>query len=172
MVQAFQRAAGFQQHQLAFDVGVGIGIGIDHGIAHPGLRRQMDDPGDAAVPFNQITDRRLVGDVQAFEPKAFVCAENVQARLLQGNVVIIVEIIDADNLVAPLQKRARGMKTDESGGAGNQDSHECAIRVSVKPLSYTRSGRKNHLIVRAEANKGFSDPGPPGDCRRRSPVLR
>ena len=62
----------------------------------------MDDPGDAAVLVDEGANRRLVGDIQTFELKAAVFAETVQARLLQGNVVVIIEVVGTDDFIAPL----------------------------------------------------------------------
>ena len=132
---------------MAFDIGMGVGVRIGQRIAHTGLRRQVNDAGDIAVLGDQVFHRSPVGDIQAFEAETVVAAKHIKARLLQRNVIVIIEIIDTDNLVAPLKKRARGMETNESGGAGNQDSHKSMIQESFRSHSYTRSAEKNHPLV-------------------------
>ena len=46
-----------------------------------------------------------------------------QPRLFQINVVIGIEIVEADDLFAPVEQRLSGMVTDEPGRAGDQDTH-------------------------------------------------
>ncbi len=43
--------------------------------------------------------------------------------------VIVVEIIDADNLVAPVQEAVRQRRADKTGGAGDQYLHCHALSV-------------------------------------------
>src|SRR5690606_38080451 len=52
------------------------------------------------------------------------CAIALQDRtpgVLQGDVVIRVQVVEADNLVTTIEQRFRRMKADEAGGAGDQD---------------------------------------------------
>ena len=46
-----------------------------------------------------------------------------EARLLQPNVIVGIEIIETDNLIAPGEQCLSGMVTDETGGAGDQNPH-------------------------------------------------
>lgn len=46
-----------------------------------------------------------------------------QTVLLETHIVIRVEIVDADDLIATLKQRPAGMKTDETGGTCHQDFH-------------------------------------------------
>ena len=54
-------------------------------------------------------ERRGVGKIEPFEPEsvAELLLQAREPRLLQPGVVIIVEIVDADDLVAALEQRAR-----------------------------------------------------------------
>ncbi len=64
-----------------------------------------------------------IRNVQPHEAKARVGADLLQARELEGNVVVVVEVIEADNFVAALEQHACGEVADEAGGAGNQELH-------------------------------------------------
>ena len=74
-----------------------------------------------------------VRDNQPLEAKAM--AEQLQKpgqpRLLQRRVVIIVEIVDSDDLVAALEQRARGRCANEPCGTRDQNSHDRAIGGAV-----------------------------------------
>ena len=124
MLQALELARGFHQHQMAFDVGLGIGVGVDQRIAHAGLGRQMDDPGDVGMAGEGLFHGLALGNVGAHHGKALMGQQARGALFLQRDVVIVVEVVDADHLLAPRQKRLRGVKADKAGGTGNQNTHE------------------------------------------------
>ena len=44
-----------------------------------------------------------------------------QPRFLQRHVVVVVEIVEADDLIAALEQQLRGVKADEAGGAGDEE---------------------------------------------------
>ena len=57
--------------------------------------------------------------------KALPCAalEPFEPRLLEGRVVIIVEIVDADDLLAAVEQRHGDGRSDEAGDAGDEQGH-------------------------------------------------
>ena len=95
----------------------------------------MNDPDDAAMPGDQAGHGLPVGDVEAFEDEAVAFAQCLQPRFLQWDVVVVVDVVDADDVVAPVQQGKRSVKTDEAGGAGNQNRH---VKKSGTPLSRPR----------------------------------
>jgi hypothetical protein len=50
-------------------------------------------------------------------------AEPREARLLQAHLVVVVEVVDADHLVAVGAQPPRQVKADETGGAGDEVLH-------------------------------------------------
>jgi len=60
-------------------------------------------------------ERRPVGDVGAMEGEARLTVELGEPRLLQRDVVIVVEIVDRDDGVAARQQRLADMEADEAG---------------------------------------------------------
>ena len=46
-----------------------------------------------------------------------------QPRVLQLDVVVVVEVVEADHLVAARQQALRDVHADEAGGAGDEDFH-------------------------------------------------
>ena len=88
-----------------------------------GLRGEMDN----AIKFftrEQILHGGLVReiDVREFEPVAPFQLR--QARALQRDVVIVVEIVEADHMIAPVEQHLGGVEADEPGRACHKDFHE------------------------------------------------
>ena len=55
-----------------------------------------------------------------------------EARLLERRVVIIVEIVDADNLLAAVEQRMGGRRSDKAGGAGDENGHGSLLAERCK----------------------------------------
>ena len=49
----------------------------------------------------------------------WVVHEARQARLLQADIVIVIEAVKTDDRIATRQQYLRHMRTDEAGGAGD-----------------------------------------------------
>jgi hypothetical protein len=47
-----------------------------------------------------------------------------QPRLFERDCVVVVEIVEANNLVAALEQDSRSVKANEAGCAGKEDFHE------------------------------------------------
>ena len=50
--------------------------------------------------------------------------ESREARFLQLDVVIVVQIVDADDRIAPSEQRFGDVGSDESGRSGDEDRHD------------------------------------------------
>ena len=93
-------------------------------MAHPGLCREMDDPGDrSALPLDRRGHRLAVRDVGADEGEGLVRSKQGQPGLLEAHVVIVVQIVHAEDAFAARQQRPADMEADEAGGAGHEDRH-------------------------------------------------
>ena len=90
-------------------------------MAHPGLRGEVDHLAGAGA-FEHRRHRRRVGQVDAVEFEVLVGPQSRQARLFQGRVVVVVEVVDPDHPMALGQQALADMHADEAGGAGDQDS--------------------------------------------------
>jgi hypothetical protein len=55
--------------------------------------------------------------------KGRAIAESPEASLFQGDVVVRIEIVDANNFVSSRQQPVCSVIADESGGACEQDLH-------------------------------------------------
>ena len=117
---------------MADQVGLDIGAGVDQAVAHAGLGGEVDDAVGVAAGFGQ---RRRIGDVAAHEAEIVVFLQPRQPRFLQRHVVIVVEIVDADDGVAALEQTDRGMHADETGRSCHKyghGRHSFRVRVSGK----------------------------------------
>ncbi|AMO48177.1 Hypothetical protein AKI40_1767 [Enterobacter sp. FY-07] len=59
--------------------------------------------------------------------------EQIQARLLQADVVVIIKVINPYDLMARLQKTPADVKADKAGRAGNQKFHlqpQCLVCIT------------------------------------------
>jgi hypothetical protein len=118
-------AAGeFDQIDVADQIGLDIGPRIFDRVAHPGLGAEVDDPVEAGAVQCPL-ERFVVREVRLDRGKglAVVAAELGIPVALQGDAVIIVEIVDSCDLVAAAQETVGDVMADEAGGAGDEDLH-------------------------------------------------
>ena len=119
-----QMPAQLQHGHVADQVGPHIGERMIQRIAHPRLRRQVNHVPQTADPCHFAQHAVVVGDVQPVEAEAGLFGQPRQPRLLERNVVIVVEVVDADDLFAARKQRLSDVITDEAGGAGHEEAHQ------------------------------------------------
>jgi hypothetical protein len=66
---------------------------------------------------------RAVGDVRAHVGEGRMVGNPCEPGLLEIDVVVVVEIVDADDRVAPVQQAKGQRVANESGGAGDENLH-------------------------------------------------
>ena len=92
--------------------------------------------------------------------KPFRPSQAIEPRLLQRHIVIGTEIVEPDHLVAAIEQPGRRMKTDEAGGAGNQNAHGVP---AFDPLSWRLMGRAaTRAIAASPVNLAGCRPQTPG----------
>jgi hypothetical protein len=112
--------AAFEHVEEAREIGVGIGVGIDQGMAHAGLRREMHDV-RKAVDCEQPRHGLAVGNVDPFEPKGGKRLERRDPCLLQGRIVVGVEIVDTHHIMPIRQQPPGNVHADEAGRSGDEN---------------------------------------------------
>jgi hypothetical protein len=121
----------------ADEVAVHVGMGVLQRIAHASLRREVDDAVEA-FGREEGFHARPVGDVELDEAESVVRLQAGQPVLLEPDVVIVVEIVQADDLVAALEQAQGRGHADKSGSAGDKDLHASGrewIGVALRPGS-------------------------------------
>ena len=105
-------------------VGADISGGIFNAIANPGLGAEMDDVVELRLTERSI-QRFSIGEIRLDEAEAIAEAalELREPRLLEPGIVIIVEVVDADDVAAALEERVRRCESDEAGAAGDESGH-------------------------------------------------
>ena len=122
MLEVRRMARPFQHHQLALHIGAHIIERVFQRPAHPGLACEVDDARHPLACKGRI-ESRLVGNVDVVKGKAGMAAQAGQPRLLQGDGIIGVEIINADHLFATRDQGFRHMIADETCRTRDQNCH-------------------------------------------------
>ena len=91
-------AAGLEHIHEPDDVGFDIGMRVFDRVAHAGLRREMHDPLGRGVGKNAI-DGLPIGDVDLVKTEPLMRQQPRESRLFQGDVVVIVKIVYANDFV-------------------------------------------------------------------------
>jgi len=112
-------AAPFQNIQEAADIAVDIGTRVLERIADPRLGSQIDDifelPG-----LEQILDTRPILKAAPNKGKTILPFQHSETRFFEGNVIVVIQVIEPGNLVPLPQQALRKVKADKSGSAGNK----------------------------------------------------
>ncbi|MCY1441976.1 hypothetical protein D9M71_583170 [compost metagenome] len=114
--------AGLENVEVSGQVGLGVDLGVVHRVAHPGLRRQVDNSLEAVL-LEQTQQAILVDDVELVDAEVGQPRQLGETCFLERHAVVVVEVVDADHLVPFGAKPAGGVETDETGGAGDQELH-------------------------------------------------
>src|SRR5882757_6430722 len=91
-------------------------------VTHAGLRRQIDDalrPVFFEHPFNLVA----VGKIGLYEMKIVLSLQPRQTSELEIDVIIIVEVIEADDVIAAGKQGPCGLRADETRDARYQNLH-------------------------------------------------
>jgi len=81
------------------------------------------DEADLILALAQGLHAGAVGHVHLHEAEARVRLQPGKARLLEGGVVVVVQVVEADHLVAAREQAQRGVHADKTGSAGDEDLH-------------------------------------------------
>ncbi len=115
-------AAALEHVHEADEVGIDIRRGVFDRIAHPGLRGQMHHRVELAG-CEELAHRLALDDIELLKEEPGPRAQALEARLLEADVVVGIEIIDAHNLVATIEQPVRQRRSDKPSGPGNENLH-------------------------------------------------
>jgi hypothetical protein len=112
--------ASFEYIEKADNVAVDVHMGILEGVANARLSRKMND---ALRPFafEELSHTLPVGNVDLDGTESSARGKSREARLLQGNVIVAVEIVQPENVVAAREEPLRDMHSDESRCSRDED---------------------------------------------------
>src|SRR5437868_8969864 len=102
-------------------VRLNVGGGVFDAVANPSLGAEMDDAIEIVSGHHLVQGCRI-GKIDLFEPEAVVEAacQTLEPGPLEGRIVVIIEVVDPDHLVAALEQYTRRGRADEPGGTRHQ----------------------------------------------------
>jgi hypothetical protein len=83
----------------------------------------MDDAGQIDMALDQAENPIAIGDIKLGEFETGIGPELRQTRLFQFDVIVIVQIVDADDPLAAIEQHLGDMKPDEPGGTREKNRH-------------------------------------------------
>ena len=125
------------------EIRVDVGMGVLQRVPDPGLRGEVDD---RIGPFarEELRHRRAVRDAGPCIAETGERRDAIEPRLLEGDVVVRIEIVDADDLVAAFEQAKRDGGADEAGRSGDKNLHGLGSvfgQASYPALSPLRAAR-------------------------------
>src|SRR6185312_10404639 len=122
--------AALQHVEETLDIGVDIVMGMVDRMPHPRLRGKMHHL-DKAVLREQGLHRPAIGEVELDEAELGLTLKYGKPGLFQSRIVVMVEVIDADDGASASQQTLRDVKPDEAGSS----CHENQVIRHRGPLS-------------------------------------
>jgi hypothetical protein len=113
--------ATLEHRHRALQVAVDVGERRFDAVAHAGLRAEMDHALGLLVR-EHLGDAVAIGEVELHELEFRVRLEQAQARVLQRDVVVRIEVVEPDDLVTALEQKFRSMEAYEPGCARDKYS--------------------------------------------------
>ena len=105
--------AAFQDVHERHEIAVNVSMWIRQRITHSCLRREVDDSLRSNVP-EQFSRSRSIRQLQLLEVESWPLKQLGQTILLQGWIVVVVQIIHTEDFVSLIQKSRCHMETDEA----------------------------------------------------------
>ena len=113
----FRVPAPLEHGREADDVTVDVGERILYRVSHACLRREADHSIELFL-LKQTRHTVAVSEVEAHEAEVWLVHQPSESSFLEANVVVVVEIVYANDVIPARQQATRGMISDEPGGAG------------------------------------------------------
>src|SRR5690349_20064989 len=111
--------APLEHGQRALNIAVDIREGRLDAVANNGLRAELDDA-RLLLGGEQLRHCLALGVIELYEFEIPLALQHLEPRMLQRDVVVIVEVVEAYDLVAALEQELRRVKTNESSGSGDE----------------------------------------------------
>jgi hypothetical protein len=112
--------AAFQDVLEAPDIRVDIDVGMAQRVTHARLRSQVDHAREAFT-LEQAGDARPIGKIKALEPETGLLLEDRETSVLDLGIVVVVDIVEADDRPARRQQALGDMEADETGATRDED---------------------------------------------------
>ena len=151
-------AAAFKDIHKANQVGLYVGVGVLQGIAYAGLGGQVHHPFGFVFP-EQGFHGGTVCYVLAYLSETGLAGEPCQTRFFEVHVVIVVNVVHADDFITAIQQSMGQMGADKAGGSGNEDFQD---------LFSMKNGARGRLLILAQNLRPALTNGPLSSMSRLS----
>lgn len=140
----------FQDVEVADQIRLRVDARVLDRIADARLRSQMHDPIEVGAG-KRVLELAGVGKVLEMEAEGLAMAGQFrEPGLLERRAVILVEIVDSDDLLAPCEQAPRDAEADEAGGSGNECKHGLLWSTQGEgATALNRSRQTQQLLDRA-----------------------
>jgi hypothetical protein len=114
-----------------------IGMRIDQGVPNTGLCCEMHDERES-MRREQFRHGLALGNIGSYELEVVESAEFRDACFLQAGIVLVIDVVEAHDLMPVRQQAPRDMHADESGRAGDKNwlLQDASFRGAVTLPSY------------------------------------
>lgn len=143
-------AAALKDVNEADEVGIHVGVRMIERVPDAGLGREVDDA-LRALAGEVIGHRRAVSDVELDEAEPHLFAQGLEPILFEARVVVVVQIVDAEDPIASAEQLEACVEADEAGSAGDQISHEAEVKLEEESLSTDSTDQHRLEEVEVEA---------------------
>ena len=95
---------------------------IFHAVTHTSSSGEVDDGIERTVLLEELAKFRLILEIEFREDETISMPaffQLLQAPLFETNVVIVIQVVDADYLMALLKEQLGGAGGNEAGDTGN-----------------------------------------------------
>ena len=103
----------------AFEVGLRITGGVIDRVANASLGSEMHHSGKSIVR-KQRSDGRTIRQIGLHKVEPGLFTQDIQPRMFQRGIIVIVEIVQPDNMASFGQQLTRDMEANEACGPRNQ----------------------------------------------------
>jgi hypothetical protein len=115
-------AAPFKDVYEPLQIGIDIGVRVFQRISHPGLRGEVNDTIRLFISENAC-HRVFVFNRNTVKVKRLMPGDAGKPRILQRDIIIVVEIVNPDDIIAARKQALDTMHADEAGATCNQNFH-------------------------------------------------
>ena len=115
-------SAPLEDVQEPGEVALHVGVGVRQGMPNPRLCRQVNHPVELVIREERF-HANAVADVELEELKPSSCVQARQSRVLQGGVIVRIQVVHTDDRIAPFQEALCHVVANEPGCAGDKAIH-------------------------------------------------
>jgi hypothetical protein len=118
----------------AHEVRVHVGVRVRQRVANTRLRREVDHAIEAVL-LEEALHAVAVGHVELHEREALLRRQAREARLLERDLVVVVDVVEPHDRVASIEEDVADVGADESGGAGDEQVGHGGPHPNPRPRS-------------------------------------